>query len=165
MRGPVAIVLVLVLAGCGGTAGERAAEPQRTPDPALTQPGRGTPPVPLPAKRALPAAVRAALASGQVAVVDVTGRASVRPSSLEIAQDATLRGVRWSRWDRDGAVGRGTLRTLVCNPTCAQGAIAAHPATIELSAPAACSSGSWFSHSRVEVDGAPVPASYVRAPC
>jgi hypothetical protein len=115
--------------------------------------------------------VARALASGVVGVVDVAGRVGVRPRTLETSADATLRDVRWERWDAAGARGAGRLRILDCDPWCGGGRVRSLPATVRLSMVRECGGRFYFGAAAVRVDPAasPVrgeqPASYVRAPC
>ena len=157
------LLFALVLTGCGG--GAAAPPPAPTPDPALLRRSDAPRPVPLPPRRPLGAAVRDALAGGAIAVTDLTGRAAVRPARLEIASDAVLERLRWSAWKPGRAVATGTLRSLVCNPSCATGRVDEHPARVELSSPVECPAGSFYGRASVSVDGAPAPAAFIRAPC
>lgn len=157
-----------VLGGCGEEERE-AASSQATPDPALTTPGTPEPLRPsAPPLRAVPEAVRRQLDAGAVGVVGIAGRVSVRPARLDIAKDATLVDLRWSRWGSDRAVGRGGLRLLECDPSCAKGETVTYRARVELSDPKACPTGLYFDRSQVTAsgeDGPLEPAAYVRAPC
>ncbi len=157
----------LAAAGCGsGAEREAGAQTQATPDPKLVRPGHGTPPPPVvPKTFAVTDAVKAQLEGGAIAVVGVEGVAGVRPATLDVAADQTLSGIRWSRWGKRGAAGTGTLRTLDCDPNCAQGSLSTEPATVELSDPAKCPQGRFFSRAAVRPQSGPAPASYVRAPC
>jgi hypothetical protein len=151
--------------GCGSSEREFPASHGVT-DPKLTTPGTGTPPAPAkPPAQTIPTAVRSQLDAGRVAIVDITGKAGYKPSSLEIAQDASLTGLKWSRWGAGGATGTGTLRFNACNPTCASGSQKALPATIRLSSPSPCPDGRFFAASKVTPSSGPAPASYLRSPC
>ena len=162
------ILVALALGGCG--AGD---EPERAAAPAIPKgdygperPGSGERSRPVaPPRKAPSAAVASALAAGTVGVVGVEGAVGVRPASLDVAADGTLEDVRWERWDARGAEGTGTLSVRDCDPTCASGGREEHPATIRLSAPRLCGRATYFDRARVELEGAPAPANYVRAPC
>ncbi len=154
-------------AGCG-SAFERevGSQTHAPPDPKLVRPGHGTAPPPVvPKMVAVTDAVKAKLEGGAIAVVGVEGVAGVRPTTLDVAADQTISGLRWSRWGTGGARGTGTLRTLDCDPTCAQGSLSTEPAMVELSAPASCPQGRFFSRAAVRPQSGRAPASYVRAPC
>ena len=156
----VTALVALVVAGCG-SARERPAS-ART----FSTPGTGTlPQAPEPPARHVPATVQARLDAGHVAVVDVTGHAGYKPTALEIAQDAELTGMTWSRWGADGATGTGTLAYNACNPTCAAGADKRLRVTVELSAPRSCPAGAFFDRSKVTPSSGAAPASFLRAPC
>lgn len=152
-----ALICVVALAGCGEA--ERAAAPQPTPDPRLTTPGRGELPRPLPPEP------RFETQGDEVAVVDVEGLGGVRPRALNVASDAEVDDLQWSRWDASGARGSGTVRVLDCDPTCAQGGVTSARATVELAEPRRCPGGRFFSRASISVPGGRAPASYVRAPC
>ena len=77
---------------------------------------------------------------------------------LEVrAVEPTPNGPSW--W------GTGTLTLRDCDPSCASGGKDRYPATIRLSSPRLCGRAAYFDRARVELDGAPEPATYVRAPC
>ena len=161
----IGLALALAVAGCGGSERE-AGSSQATPDPKLTTPGTGTLPRPkAPPKQEIAPDVRDALDAGRIAVVDIAGKVGYEPRTLEIAQDAVVRGLKWSRWGAAGATGAGTLTYNSCNPTCASGTRKERPATVELTAPASCPDGRFFTASKVTPDSGPAPASYVQSPC
>jgi hypothetical protein len=159
-----AILLTLALTGCGA---ERAAAPAIPKgDYGPERPGSGERARPVaPPRKAPSAAVASALAGGTVGVMGVEGAVGVRPGSLDVAADATLVDLRWTRWDSTGAEATGTLSVRDCDPSCASGGREEHPATVRLSSPRLCGRSTYFDHARVEPDGADAPASYVRAPC
>jgi hypothetical protein len=183
MRLPaLALVLVLALAGCGGDDAERPAEPRGYTSelaraaaalPAGEGGGQavGDPQPTLAARRARPAgAVRAALDAGAAAVVDLTGRLEIRPATLDVAKDARVEGIEWSRWDGAGAEGEGRLEAVRCDPDCARGVREAGAVRIRLSRPTACARGRFFDRAVVT----PVPGpdavadrttSWIAAPC
>jgi hypothetical protein len=150
--------MALALAGCGGP--ERAAAPPvPTVDPALITPGDA----PLPIGKPVP--VRSLeVPAGQTGVLGLDGMARVRPRSLDIADDATLTGLRWTRWDAGGAEGTGKIRLLECRPDCGQGTPTLIEARVRLSKPVACDQGTFFDAAEVTVSGDD-PASFIQAPC
>jgi hypothetical protein len=168
MRRAAVILVAIALGGCGASD-----EPERAAAPAVPrgdwgpeQPGSGERERPVaPPRKAPSAAVASLLAGGTVGVIGVEGVVGVKPSSLDVSADATLDGLRWERWGSGAAEGTGTLRVRDCDPTCASGGKDAYPATIKLSAPRLCGRSAYFDRARVELDGAPTPATYVRAPC
>ena len=160
------ILVAIALGGCGGS--ERAARTGGAPrgDFGPERPGSGERARPVaPPRKAPPAAVASALAGGTIGVVGVEGAVGVRPRTLDVSADARLAGLRWERWDSTGAEGAGTLRVRDCDPTCASGGRDEQPATVSLSAPRLCGRATYFDRARVELDGAPAPTTYVRAPC
>ena len=163
------LLLALGLGGCGELSGgsERASAPS-TPEGAWgpSEPGQGARPRPVaPPHRAPSAGVASALEAGTVGVVGIKGAVGVRPSTLDVATDAALEDLRWDRWDARGAEGSGTLSVRDCDPNCASGGKDDYPARVRLSAPRLCGGEAYFDRARVDLDGAPAPASYVRAPC
>lgn len=175
MRRAASIVaLALLAAGCGATDERSAAT---TPVPTLDEGRYGPkeavprdrPPAERPQGAKASAAVARALDRGTVGVVDLTGKVAIRPRALETAKDATLERIDWARWERDGAEGRGELRLLVCDPSCANGTIKNVPARVTLSKPHTCAGRTYFDDVEVRLDPADAtegqPASYLRAPC
>jgi hypothetical protein len=162
------LALTLAAAGCGDD--EDQAPPGLQAAPATTPQGDQTLPRP-PAPKLKPLSERVAseLDQGTVGVVDLDGRAAIRPERLDFASDAALEEITWSRWDNREAEGSGRVRLLDCDPTCAQGKAVEFKATVRLVQPKACQEGQFYD--RVEVrlertDGGPSePASFVRAPC
>jgi hypothetical protein len=169
---PTALVLCLALtpivAGCGDE--DDPGPPSLRAAPATTPQGDQTlPRQPAPKLKPLSERVASELDRGLVGVVDLDGRAAIRPERLNFASDAQLEDIAWSRWDSDEAEGSGRVRLLDCDPTCAQGKAVEFKATVRLVQPKACQEGQFYD--RVEVrlertDGGPSePASFVRAPC
>lgn len=164
----LALLLALVIAGCGGDEDEPAA--LQAPPPAQpTQSSGELPQQPAPKLERPSSEVAALLDRGTVGVVGLDGRPLVRPKTLEFASDATLEDVRWSRWSGEEAVGRGVARLLECDPTCAQGTEKRYEATVRLVRPKACSDGQFYDRAEVRLErpggGPSDPASFVRAPC
>lgn len=57
-------------------------------------------------------------------IVDCTGGLAFKPKDIVIAcADAgvAFSNITWTRWNNNGAVGRGTLTVNTCEPTCAAG--------------------------------------------
>lgn len=161
--GVVLALGALGVAGCGGGGEER--EASSSSSSTSSQVSKLPKVAAKPSTQPVAAAVQDRLAAGEVAVSDLAGKAAIEPSEVQFATDASLTHVRWTRWGGDGATGQGTLRVLSCNPNCAEGDVKEEAATIELSRPAVCPDGRFFSVSKVVPDGGPAPASYVRAPC
>ena len=165
-----ALLACLAVAACGGgedhgaagtsAAGVGGAPPATSPAPvaaATVQPlayGRG---------------VRAGLAAGRVAVVDLTNRVGIEPARMAVNREQTLSGLRWTGWGAAGATGRGRVRTLVCEPTCANGRIEASSAVIVLSSPRRCRRSRYYTRSSLtykepKTGRVRAPATYLRTP-
>jgi hypothetical protein len=165
------LVLALGAAACGDDEQEFAA-PAATPVPTPTfdpaTAGANAEPTKA-ARDARPdAALRARLDAGEVAVVDLAGAIGIRPDRLVFAKGGRLEGLEWSTWGNREAVGTGTMRGVVCEPTCAQGTTISAPATITLSKPVACPAGRFFDRGKIEVesdDPAAASTSWLAAPC
>jgi hypothetical protein len=166
-RGLIGVVLAasMLMGGCGGAGEERAASSSGGAGASSSGLSKLPKVAATPSTQPVPARVLDRLAAGAVAVSDLTGKAAIEPATVQFATDASLTGVRWTRWGAGGATGHGTLRVLSCNPNCAEGDVEQRPATIELARPSVCPDGRFFSASKVVPDGGPAPASYVRAPC
>jgi hypothetical protein len=162
----VAVIGVVLVAGCGGAEEQPAAPAVPQGDFGPTEPGSGprkrpvAPPLQQPSD-----AVAGALAGGAVGVVGVEGDIGVRPRSLEVSADGTLRGLEWESWTDRSAEGRGRLVLRDCDPTCANGSLDAFEATVRLSQPRPCGRATYFDRAEVTVHGAAPPTTYVRAPC
>jgi hypothetical protein len=165
-RALAAAALALLAAGCG-SSDERAAAP--TVDLSKYGPRHavaGHRPVALvPKLRPLAPGVARELRAGVVAVVAVDGTVGVRPIALEMASDARLERLSWSQWTASEAQGRGQLRVLDCQPTCASGHPRTVAATVRLSDVRTCAGTRYFGVAEVTVAAGEQPASYVRAPC
>lgn len=163
---PRALVLglALVAAGCGDA-------PSAAPISASATPGAAAVRGVLPQPRArFGAGVRRQLAAGGVAVVDFRARVAIAPATLTVNREQTLEEVRWSGWGRSRTMGRARVRTLVCDPTCAQGRIAYARGTLELSGVRTCGARRYYAAARLRTrdpeSGRPAtPATFLRTPC
>jgi hypothetical protein len=180
MRALVVIALLALSfgAGCVGSD-EQPAQPQgRIVDDGVSDKDAARPAIslvdPIPTKAALrakpDAALRKRLDAGAVALVDLNGRMGIRPPRIDFAKDARLLDIEWQRWDDRGAVGRGQMVGVYCDPDCGRGQRIAAPATITLSKPVACPRGRFFDGSKVDVEGAADDPAYkltswLAAPC
>jgi hypothetical protein len=163
----VAVALIAVaLAGCGAAAGQPAAPAidmaRYGPRHAVARSGPAAAPL---AKPRLTGALDRRLRNGEIAVVDVGGKAGIRPPVLETSSDAAVEKLSWSSWGGSEASASGELRVLDCQPSCATGHTRRVAATVRLSDVRVCDGRRYFGTASVTVaEGAP-PASYVRAPC
>jgi hypothetical protein len=176
VRAVLVLLAAVVLAGCGVLDDEGPAV-QGKLDPAVYGPARASesaqpPVVGAPAVVKPSARVARALEDGAVAVVDPGGIVSIRPERLEASSDASLSGLRWTRWGPDGAEGSGEFRILTCQPTCASGGSDRVPARITLTGVKICSGRRYFERGEVLLDvkdtpsgSGTQPATYLRAPC
>jgi hypothetical protein len=176
VRAVLVLLAAVALAGCGVLDDEGPAV-QGKLDPAVYGPARATasaqPPVTGAPVLVKPSArVTRALDEGAVAVVDPGGIVSIRPERLETSSDASLSGLRWTRWGSDGAEGSGEFRILTCQPTCASGGSDRVAARITLTGIKTCSGRRYFVRGEVLLDvkdtpsgSGAQPATYLRAPC
>jgi hypothetical protein len=172
----LALLAALLCSGCMGSDEQPAQRPVPTVDDGVSPEDAARPAItlvdPIPTKAALAArpdaALRRRLDAGAVALVDLSGRLGIRPRAVDFAKDAGLVDVEWQRWDDRGAVGRGRMIGVLCEPDCGRGQRIEAPATITLSKPVACSNGRFFDRSKVEVesdDPADKVTSWLAAPC
>jgi hypothetical protein len=159
-RGPAcAVAVCLALAGCGGDS-----------KPATTPPVKASgtaPPAPTPEALAYAGGAREALQGGAIGVADFTYRVAVAPSAMNINREQRLTQLRWSGWGSARASGRGDVRTLICEPTCAQGTYQDARAEIVLSAPKRCDDARFYTRSSMtyeERGRIRAPATYLRTP-
>jgi hypothetical protein len=161
------LALTLVVAGCGD--GEDGGAPAQRPLDITTGKDQTLPPQPAPKLKPLSERVASELDQGTVGVVDMDGRAAIRPERLDFASNAALEGITWSRWDNREAEGSGQVRLVDCDPTCAQGKAVEFKATVRLVQPKSCQEGQFYDRVEVRLErtdgGPPEPASFVRAPC
>jgi hypothetical protein len=160
------LALALIAAGCGD---KDSGTPAQQPTPYPTGRDQTLPEPPAPKLKPLSDDVASELDQGQVGVVDLDGRATIRPKRLDFAADAAIEDITWSSWDSREAEGSGQVRLVDCDPTCAQGKAVTFPATVRLVQPKACQEGQFYDRVDVRLertDGGPSePASFVRAPC
>lgn len=169
------LCVALALAGCGAADDGATATPVSRLDPNVYGPKTSPPgaavPIPHPHARPASPAVARALAAGVVGVVDWAGKVGVRPRAMETSSEGAVKGLIWLRWGADGAVGRGKLHMLSCNPNCAVGPTKVAPATVTLSSVRTCDGRRYFDVASVHIAPADSPAEgrqpavYVRAPC
>lgn len=106
--------------------------------------------------------------AGTTAVVDLRGKPAEEPERLDFAKEASMEGLTWSGWGGPTATGKGTLRFLPCEPTCADSKVKQVPAKVVLSGPVECDGQRYYSASEViprEELEAGAPASFLEAPC
>jgi hypothetical protein len=162
---PLALAAVAVVCGCGGqeaAPGAAAATPAGTAAPA---PDLGPYP-----KVETPSSVRRRLDAGAVGVIDLRLRAAIAPDSLQLNREQEARELDWTGWGTPHATARGTVRTLICDPTCAQGRLAQAPGTVELSDIRVCGSRRYYASAKLrssdpEVSIVKNPATFLRTPC
>jgi hypothetical protein len=159
--------LAAVAAACGDDEDNGA--PAQRPLHISTGKDQTLPRPPAPKLKPLSDEVASELDQGAVGVVDLDGRAAIRPERLDFASDAALEHITWSRWGSDEAEGSGRVRLVDCDPTCAQGKAVEFKATVRLVQPKACQEGQFYDRVEVRLErtdgGPPEPASFVRAPC
>lgn len=79
----------------------------------------------------------------QPVLIDCAGQGVSRPTAIQIScADGGIQvsGIRWSRWDANGAKGTGTLVVNSCiykgGPSCVEGQTMSYPAALSLGRPA-----------------------------
>jgi len=157
------LALALALAGCGGESGEVAA-------PKVKATGTAPPAPPPDPPLAYTGEAKAALAGGAIAVADSSWRVAIEPSQMDVNTDQRLSQLRWSGWGSDRASGRGDVRTLICEPTCAQGVFEDSRAELVLSEPKRCGGQRFYSRASMTYEDPKTkktraPATYLRTPC
>jgi hypothetical protein len=156
-----AVCFALALGACGGGS-EHAVAPKVT--------ATGTaPPAPPPYPLDYVGGAKAALKRGAIAVADFSFRVAVEPPRMDVNAEQRLTAVRWSGWGNDRATGRADLRTLICEPNCAQGLYQDSRAEIVLSAPKTCGGQRFYTHSSMtyadpDTGKTRAPATYLRTP-
>jgi hypothetical protein len=159
---PAALAAVLLFAGCGGsetTVGAPVAARTATPAPTTGTPELGPYPTP-----ALSSSVKRRLDAGGVAVIGLDERGGIAPGRLWLNREMQVMRLQWSGWGSPQATGRGRVRTLVCNPNCAQGRLEFAAGTVTLSDIRLCGSRRFYSTAKLETGGK-TPATYLETPC
>jgi hypothetical protein len=157
-----AAVACLALAGCGGGS-EHAVTPRVT--------ATGTaPPAAAPAKLVYSGDAKAELKRGAIAVADSSFHVRVEPSRMDVNSEQRLSGLRWSGWGSKRATGRADVRTLICEPNCAQGVYQQSRAELVLSAPKTCGSERFYTRASMtytdpDTGKTRAPATYLMPPC
>jgi hypothetical protein len=156
-----AVAVCLALAGCGGGS-------DHATTPAVKASGTA-PPEPTPPALAYASGAREALKGGAIAVADFTYRVAVAPSTMNINREQRLSKLRWSGWGSEQATGRADVRTLICDPTCAQGLYQESRAQVVLSAPKRCGGQRFYTRASMtyedpETGKTRAPATYLRTP-
>jgi hypothetical protein len=161
----LALGTVLIVCGCGGEeAAPRAAAAKSAPTSGPA-PDLGSYP-----KVKTSSAVRRQLDAGAVGVIDLELRTAIAPDSLRLNREQEALELEWSGWGTPHATARGKVRTLICEPTCAQGRLAQAPGTVELSDIRVCGSRRYYASARLassdpEVSIVKNPATFLRTPC
>ena len=154
---------MLALGGCGGSS-EHAATPK------VKATGTAPPAPPPDPPLAYAGGAKAALDRGAIGVADSAWRVAVEPSKMDVNSDQRLSGLRWSGWGSARASGHGDVRTLICEPTCAQGVYEDSRAGLVLSEPKRCGGRRFYSRASVTYEDPKTkktraPATYLRTPC
>jgi len=154
---------MLALGGCGGSS-EHAATPK------VKATGTAPPAPPPDPPLAYAGGAKAALDRGAIGVADSAWRVAVEPSKMDVNSDQRLSGLRWSGWGGARASGHGDVRTLICEPTCAQGVYEDSRAELVLSEPKRCGGRRFYSRASVTYEDPKTkktraPATYLRTPC
>jgi hypothetical protein len=161
----LALAAVALVCGCGGgddASGAAAAQPAGTAAPA---PDLGPYP-----KVVTSSSVRRQLDAGAVGVIDLRLRTAIAPDALQLNREQEAIELEWTGWGTPHATARGTVRTLICDPTCAQGRLAEAPGTVELSGIRVCGSRRYYASAKLassdpEVSIVKNPATFLRTPC
>jgi hypothetical protein len=157
-----ALVACVALAGCGGGS-------KHAVTPRVTATGTA-PPAPPPAKLVYTDGAKAALQRGAIAVADSSFRVRVEPSQMDVNREQRLSGLRWSGWGSERATGSADVRTLICDPNCAQGVYKDSRAEVVLSAPKRCGSQRFYTRASMtykdpDTGKTRAPATYLMPPC
>jgi hypothetical protein len=169
-RGAICVLAAcLAVAGCGGGDDERAAAPAAGTG---GEPPAATPSV-APEATVQPLGygpgAKAQLAAGAIGVVDLANRAAIAPRKMDVNDEQTLSGLRWTGWAGARATGRGRVQTLICEPSCANGRIEASSAVIVLSSPRRCGRRHYYTQSSMtykepKTGRVRAPDTYLRTP-
>jgi hypothetical protein len=156
-----AVCLALALGACGDDS-------RQAVTPKVTATGTA-PPAPTPQPLDYVGGAKTALKRGAIAVADFTFHVAVQPPRMDVNAEQRLTQVRWAGWGNDRATGRADLRTLICEPNCAQGLYQASRAVIVLSTPKTCGGERFYTHSSMtytdpDTHKTRAPATYLRTP-
>jgi hypothetical protein len=89
---------------------------------------------------------------------------------MDVNSEMRLSDLRWSGWGSERATGRADVRTLICDPNCAQGTYQDARAEIVLSAPKTCSGERFYTRASMtytdpDTGKTRAPATYLSPPC
>jgi hypothetical protein len=96
-------------------------------------------------------------------VYDLSQRATMRPHTFEITSTIAVTGLRWGRWDRGSAVGRGMLQVDSCVPNCASGHVGSYAAELQLRGTRTDRGTLYYAQYRVVGTARPLPPAERRA--
>jgi hypothetical protein len=161
----LALAAVALVCGCGGQEAAPRAAAAAAAGTAAPAPNLGPYP-----KVQTSSSVRRQLDAGAVGVIDLRLRTTIAPDSLQLNREQEARELEWSGWGTPHATARGKVRTLICDPTCAQGRLAQAPGTVELSDIRVCGSRRYYASAKLsssdpEVSIVSNPATFLRTPC
>jgi len=113
---------------------------------------------------------KAELERGAIAVADSSFHVRVQPTKMDVNSEQRLSDLRWTGWGSEQATGRADLRTLICEPNCAQGVYQDSRAEIVLSAPKTCSGERFYTRASMtyrdpDTGKTRAPATYLMPPC
>jgi hypothetical protein len=110
----------------------------------------------------------ATIPRSQIAVVGLGYEAQVRPSTLIIALDGTLKQLRWRNWGGPRATATGTLEARICSTSCAAGHTVPYGATVVLSDAVTCENRRYYNVATATITTVKGPrqwGSFLHAPC
>ena len=156
------VCLALALGACGGGSSERSVKPAATPFGTV-------PPAATPQPLDYVGGARTALKGGAVAVVDLENRVAIEPARMDVNAEQELSGLRWSGWGSARATGRGSVRTLICDPNCLSGRLGRSRGEVVLSEPKDCGGSRYYTRSSMTYEDPDTgktraPATYLRTP-
>jgi hypothetical protein len=155
----------MLVYGCGGEDAAPGAAATQTPSAPSAAPDLGPYP-----KVETSSSVRRRLDAGAVGVIDLRLRTAIAPDSLQLNREQEALELEWTGWGTPHATARGKVRTLICDPTCAQGRLAQGPGTVALSDIRVCGSRRYYASAELrspdpEVSIVKDPATFLRTPC